>query len=213
MIDDADYFVPLAVDDQPLAPERRKAEIQKLRAEVERRRDASASARAQRIAKFRKEHDENGAILLDAPNAFAFGFLREETVNGHPAWALSATPKERSGPLTRAAKVLSGMHGTIWIERDTFHVIRVEADAVKPVPIYGILARVLPGTHIELDLTPASSSTWLVSRLALTLALSKVLLFKSTQVTRSTYSDPAQRRRHRSFAWAINLGTKLLLAS
>jgi hypothetical protein len=189
MIDDSDYYLPIAVNDQPLSPDRQKAELQKFRNEVERRKNESASARAQRIAKFKKEHDENGAILLDAPDAFAFELLREETINGHPAYALAATPKKRTGPLSRADKVLSGMHGTIWIERDTFHVVLVEADVVKPVPIYGILARVLPGTHIELDLTPANRSTWLVSRFSLTLALAKLVLFKSHQVTRSTYSD------------------------
>jgi len=53
-----------------------------------------------------------------------------------PGRALSATPKKRTGRLSRAAKVLSGMQGTIWIERNSFHLIKVDAAVVTPVPIY-----------------------------------------------------------------------------
>lgn len=189
MIAGSDYYLPLAFDGQPLSPDRAKAELQKFRDEVQRRNSESPAARAQRIAKYKKAHDENGAILLESPEAFTFQLLREETMNGYPAWALSARPKKRTGPLSRAAKVLSGMQGTIWIERDSFHLIKVDAAVVTPVPIYGILARVLPGTHIEIDLTPVDDSTWLVSKFSMSLALSKIFFFKSTEVTRSTYTD------------------------
>lgn len=99
-----------------------------------RARQRAASA----IEKYKKQEDENGSLLLDAPNAFTFELLREETMDGYPAYVLSATPKKRTGPMSRAAKVLSGKNVTLWIERDTFHVIRGEAEVTNAVPIYGI---------------------------------------------------------------------------
>jgi len=189
MLDGSDYSLPLAVNDQPLSPDAMHNELTKLKAELQRRQQESPSARRQRIAKFKKQEDENGALLLDAPSAFTFELLREETCDGYPAYVLSATPKQRSGPLTRSAKVLSGMHVTLWIERDTFHVIRGEADAVIAVPVFGILAKVLPGTHIVIRLTPVNDSVWLVGEFSMKLSLSKLFMFKSTENTRTTYTD------------------------
>jgi len=184
----SDYYMPLAINDQPLAPDREKAELEKLKDEVRRRKAESPEARRQRIEKYRKNRDENEALVLDFPNAFTFELLRQETMNGSPAYVLSGTPKKRPETAGRAAKVLSGMRGTVWIDQENFHAIRVECDVINPVPIYGVLARVLPGTHIEFGMAPVTNSTWLIGELSMKLRVSK-LIFKSMDVTRSTYSD------------------------
>jgi outer membrane lipoprotein-sorting protein len=188
-IEGSDYFLPVAIDDNPLPPERREEELRKLRAEVRRRKNESASARRRRLGSYQKQRDENGALLLDFPNAFTFELLREETEHGRPAYVVSASPKSRTGPMSRAAKVLAGMTGTLWVDKDTFQTFHAECGVVSAVPIYGILARVLPGTHIEFEMTPVTASVWLVSEVSMSLNLSKLLVFNSTQVTRSTYSD------------------------
>ncbi len=188
-IDGSDYNLPLAVNDEPLPADREKAELEKFRNEIRRRNGESPSARRQRVEKFKKQRDENGALLLEFPKTFTFEVLREETKLGHLAYVLSATPKKRTGPMSRAVKVLAGMEGTLWIDRDTFHTIRGECTAMNPVSVYGILARVLPGTHIALDLAPVTESVWLVRELSMELKVSKLHLFNSTQVTRSTFSD------------------------
>jgi hypothetical protein len=58
---------------------------------------------------------------------------------------------------------------------------------MAPVPIYGALARVLPGTHIEFGMAPVTDSTFLIGGLSMNLTVSK-LVFKSREVTRSTFS-------------------------
>jgi hypothetical protein len=58
---------------------------------------------------------------------------------------------------------------------------------LSPVPIYGILAKVLPGTHIEFAMAPVTDSIWLISDLSIDLRVSK-FFFKSTQITHTTYS-------------------------
>src|ERR1700693_3472288 len=183
-----DYYRPLAVNDQPLPSDREKAELEKLKTEVRRRNAESPEARRQRIEKYRKQRGENEALVLDFPNAFTFELVREETMNGHPAYVLSGTPKKRPDAASLAAKVLSGVRGTVWIDKENFHAIRVECDVMNPVPIYGVLARVLPGTHIEFGMAPVTNSTWLINDLSMKLRVSK-LIFKSMDVTRSTYSD------------------------
>jgi hypothetical protein len=185
----SDYDLPLAIDDKPLPSDREKAELEKLKSEARRRSVESPEARRERIGKYKKQRDENDALVLDFPNAFTFELVREETMNGHPAYVLSGTPKKRTGSLTLAARVLSGMRGTVWIDKENFHAIRVACDVITAVPVYGILAKVLPGTHIEFAMAPVTDSTWLLSNLSMDLRISKLGLFKSTQVTRSTYSD------------------------
>ena len=59
---------------------------------------------------------------------------------------------------------------------------------VAPVSIYGIFARVLPGTRMELRMQRITDSLWLVSRFSMDLVLSKFWLH-ATQRTVSTYSD------------------------
>ena len=185
----SDYYLLLEIDGQPLGPDRKEMELEKLKREAQRRGTESADARRQRVEKYKKQRDENEALVLDFPHAFTYELVREEVMNGYPAYVLSGTPKKRTGPLTLAAKVLSGMQGTVWVDKENFHAIRVACDVITPVPVYGVLAKVLPGTHIEFGMAPAvTNSVWLVSQLTMDLRVLK-LVFKSTRLTRSTYSD------------------------
>lgn len=184
----SDYYLPLEINGQRLSSDRKKAELEKLKDEVRRRNAESPAARSERIEKYKKQRDENEALVLDFPDAFTFELVREETMNGHPAYVLSGTPKKRPGVDSLAAKVLSGMQGTVWVDRENFHAIRVACDVTRPVPIYGLLARVLPGTHIEFGMAPVTNPTWLISELSMNLRVSR-LVFKSREVTGFTYSD------------------------
>ena len=188
----SDYYLPTAFNDQPLPPDREKAELEKFKSEVQRRNAESPEARRQRVEKYKRQRDENEALVLDFPNAFTFELVREETMSGHPAYVLSGVPKQRTDSggtagMSRAARVLSGMRGTVWLDKESFHAIRVECDVVTPVPIFGILARVLPRTHIEFGMVPVTDSTWLISELTMKLAVAR-LFFKSMNSTRATYS-------------------------
>src|SRR5436190_5563828 len=80
------------------------------------------------------------------------------------------------------------MRGRVWIDKDDYHWVRAEASVVAPVSIFGIFVRVLPGTHMEIEMAPVTDSTWLVRQFSMTLALSK-FWFHSTQATSSTYSS------------------------
>jgi hypothetical protein len=181
LIDGSDYYLPPAPE-----PE----DLRKIRDEVVRRKAESLEARRQRIERFTRAREENGAMLLEVPRAFTFELMPGETVDGHDAYVLSATTLKRpTAGLSRAQKVLSGMKCSMWIDKESFHAIRAECNVVTPVPVYGILARVLPGTRIELHMQPVTESVWLVSEFSMTLTVSKFFLFKSTQLTRSIYSD------------------------
>lgn len=189
MIDGSDYRLPLAINDQPLSADRQKDELIKFKNEVERRKNESPSARRARISAWKKQRDENGELLLDFPTVLTFRLLGDETENGHLAYVLVATPMPGVVPTSRATKVLAGVQGKVWVEKDTLHPMLVECTVTRPVPIYGALASVLPGTHIEIKMTPVTDTTWLIDEVSIKLNVSKLHLFKSSELTRSTYTQ------------------------
>jgi hypothetical protein len=81
------------------------------------------------------------------------------------------------------------MQGKAWVEKDSLHPMLVECTVVTPVPVYGALASVLPGTEIEIKMTPVADSVWLIDEVSMRLNVSKLRMFKSTTVTRSTYTQ------------------------
>ncbi len=188
MIDGSDYHFPLAVDGEPVSPERRKAELVKFKNEIERREREGPSARQSRIEAWKKQHDEDGELLLDFPGFLTFHLLGQEIEDGHQAYVFAATPKPGVVATTRAGKVLTGVQGRAWVEKETLHPMRVRCTVIRPVPIYGPLASVLPGTDIEIDMTRVADSTWLIDLVSLKLKVAKLAIFKSTEVTRYTYT-------------------------
>jgi hypothetical protein len=76
------------------------------------------------------------------------------------------------------------MEGRFWVENHDFHWLKAEAEVLKPVSILGIAVRVLPGTHMELEMAPVSPSLWLVS--GLTVAVKASFLWISTEQTTAT---------------------------
>jgi hypothetical protein len=188
MIDGSEYHFPLALDDQPLPPSRHKIELVKLKEEVQHRRSQSPEARQSRIEAWQKQRDENGELLLDFPGILDLTPLGEETKDGYPAYVFSAVPKPGVVPHTRSEKVLTGVQGKAWVDKKTLHPFRVECTVIKTVPVYGPIARVLPGTDIEIAMTPVTDSIWLIDRVSIRLNVAKLGIFKSSTNTVSTYT-------------------------
>jgi hypothetical protein len=49
------------------------------------------------------------------------------------------------------------MQGKLWIDKDSFQWVKVEAQVMHPVSIEGFLAKVEPGTHFELEKEPVAT--------------------------------------------------------
>ena len=188
MIDGSDYHLPLGVNDERIPQVAYNAELNRMEREVERRSNETSLEREARINAWKKRHDEEGELLLDFPGILTFRVIGEEVKDGRPAYLLAATPRPRVVPTTRAAKVLTGVEGKVWVDKETLHPIRIECTVVRPVPVYGMLASVLPGTEIEIVMTQVEPSIWLIDLVSMKLKVSEIHLFKSVSTTRTTYS-------------------------
>ena len=187
MISGSDYYMPIAINDKPVSADQQKLELHRLREEVARRSHETPQEARQRAEQYRKTREQNGILLEEFTKAFDFTLAGEEMVNGNTCYVLEAGPRVGYRPPNRTAKILTGMQGRLWIDKKSFHWVRAQAQVLKPVSVVGLFARVLPGTRMELDMTPVTESIWLVSRLAVDMRLS-ILWRKSTKETETTFS-------------------------
>ena len=148
----------IAVNGQPVTPEKEKEEQKKYQQAVEQRRHESPDKRAARIAKYEAERKRDRNMLDQMTRAFDFHLTGEKELNGRRVYELKATPRKGYQPPNRASQVLTGMEGTLWIDRDTFQWVKVEAQVTRPVKIVGFLAEVEPGTHFELEKKPIAGN-------------------------------------------------------
>jgi hypothetical protein len=56
----------------------------------------------------------------------------------------------------------------MWIDKQTFQWVKVEAEVTRPVSIIGFVATVEPGTRFELEEMPVAGDVWLPKHFAMT---------------------------------------------
>ncbi len=172
MIHGTDYYMLIAVDDQPCTAAQMAQEHEKLLREIDRRHRETDKESKNRAERYWKERNQTGRLLEEYTKAFDFNLVGEEALNGYAACVFDASPRRDYRPPNREAKILTGMQGRLWIDSHDFHWLKAEAEVIKPVSILGIAARVVRGTHIELAMAPVSPSLWLASRFAVSLKTS-----------------------------------------
>jgi hypothetical protein len=172
MIDGTDYYMPIAVDDKPYTKEQVAQEHDKLLQEIDRRSHETEKERQKRSDRYWKERNQNEKLLEEYTKAFNFTLVGEEVIDGYSACVLDAKPRLDYRPPNRAAKILTGMQGRLWIDSHDFHWLKAEAEVLKPVSILGVAVRIVPGTQMKLEMAPVSPSLWLASRFAVTVKTS-----------------------------------------
>lgn len=164
----------IAVNGHSLSAAQQKEEQQKYEAEAAKREHESPEQRSERIAKYNADRKRDQTMLDQMTSAFNFHLIGHQTLNGHKVFVLKATPRKGYHPPNRDSEVLPGMDGMLWIDRDTFQWVKVEAHVTHPVTIEGFLAQVEPGTRFELEKKPVADDIWLASHYSMK-ARAKVL--------------------------------------
>jgi hypothetical protein len=167
MILGSPYRRLVAVNDEPLAPREEQKQQRLMNAALQRRRAESPAKRAARIGKYQKERKRDRLLMDQLVEAFDFAFLGEEKLGAYDVYLMKATPRRGYHPPVFEAEVLTGMQGRLWIDKDSFQWVKVEAEVVRPVFIAGFLARVEPGTRFELEKAPVGNGVWLRSHFAM----------------------------------------------
>jgi hypothetical protein len=192
IISGSDYYMPVAINDEALPPDQQTLELQKLRQEVVRRSQETPQQAQRRSERYHKMREQNGILLNEFTKAFDFAFAGEETIDGHATYVLDAKPRPAYHPPNRTARILTGMRGQLWIDQESFHWVKAEAEVVRPVSIFGLFARALTGTRMNLEMMSVTDSVWLVSRFAVDMRFS-IFWHKSVKSTETIFSgyEPA----------------------
>lgn len=168
------YNELIAVDGKPLPRDKQVEEKHKLAREIERRKQESPEDRQHRLAGYQKEEHRDLRFMEEFVRAFDFNLIGQTRLNHHSVYVIQATPRAGYQPTDNPSKVLTGMRGELWIDKQTFQWVKVKADVIHPVSIEGFLAKVEPGTHFELEKLPVGNGIWLPRHFTMT-AKAKVL--------------------------------------
>jgi outer membrane lipoprotein-sorting protein len=161
MILGSPYEMLVAVDGNPISADQKADEKRKLQQATEARRKETPQQRDARIAAWQRGRERNHSLMEQLTKAFDFKLKDTEQLNGHDVYVLSATPRSGYQPPNNKAKVLTGMKGTMWIDKETYQWAKVEAQVIHPVSIEGFMAQVEPGTRFELREAPVAPDIWL----------------------------------------------------
>jgi hypothetical protein len=166
----------ITVNGRPLSASEKAEEQKKFEEAVKERRNETPEKRSERIAKFEAERKRDHTMMEQLTTAFDFRLLGNHKLKGHRVCVLGAKPRKDYHPPNRDSQVLTGMEGKLWIDRDSYQWVRVEAYVMHPVRIEGIVAEVEPGTEFELEKMPVSNDVWLTAHFSMR-SYAKVMFF------------------------------------
>lgn len=188
MLDGSPYSRLTAIGNEPLSRARNAQESLKLRKEIVRRAEESAHAHAARVAKYQKDRHRMFALIDEMAAAFDFKFLGEQKLEGHDVDVFTASPRPGYQPKSWETRILTGMKGKLWVDRDTYQWVKVEAVAIRPVRLGWFIAKVLPGTRFLLEQAPVTGNLWQPEHFSIE-ARAWILGWRKDYVHSETYTD------------------------
>ncbi|MGA9510002.1 MAG: hypothetical protein WBV55_15400 [Candidatus Sulfotelmatobacter sp.] len=189
MILGSPYQRLVAINGKPLTPAQTAVEAHKLEDTISERKKESPQQKSERIAKYEKERRRNNLLMEQMTKAFVFKVVGETNLDGHDVYVLNATPRPGYRPPNMETEALTGMEGKLWVDRDSFQWVKVEARVTHPVSIEGFLAEVEPGTHFELEKEPVAPGIWLPRHFSMRARSRILFLFPHHGQEDDTYSD------------------------
>jgi len=189
IIEGSPYQKIVAEDGHALSALRAQEEEQKLHREGAKREKESAHERRRRIEKYTEDRNRDHAMLMELCDAFDYTVTGEPQIGEKSVWLLEGKPKTGYVAKTREAKVLSGMKVEFWIEKASYQWMRVEAEVMRPISLYGALAKVGPGTKFVLEQEQVSPNVWLPKCLSIQVKASALGFINEDSVQDETYSN------------------------
>jgi hypothetical protein len=183
------YEQLIAINGKPLSASQKAEEQRKYDRMLSERKSESAENRSQRIAKFQADRRRDHAMLDELTKAFDFHLQGEQKLGRYNVYVLKATPRRGYKPPNRNTQVLTGMEGRLWVDKNTFQWVKVEAHVIHPVTIEGFVAQVQPGTRFELEKAPVEGDIWLTTHYSMKASAKVLFLVPHHSQEDDTYSN------------------------
>jgi hypothetical protein len=154
-------------DDRPLSDAEQRNEDQKLLQNIEARRKETPQQRDRRIAEWDRRREKQREPMREIPDAFDFRLVGEQTLNGGTAYVIDATPKPGYKSKTTAGAFLRKMRARLWIDKDDYQWIKLDAETLDTVAFGAFLIRIGKCARITMEQTRVNHEVWLPKHIAL----------------------------------------------
>jgi hypothetical protein len=173
----------VAINDQPLTPEQRRAEEARLSAL------AADPDRLNKKHKTEKEDAERITRIVKAlPDAFLYEAdgtevgTQEVGKAGEQLVRLKFHPNPKYSPPSHVEQVLTGMQGFLLIDADQHRIAKIDGTLSKEVGFgWGFLGHLDQGGHFLVEQAEVIQGDWELTRMSLSLT-GRVLLFKGLNI-------------------------------
>ena len=163
-----DFYPELVqIDDKALNDKEKKKEDEKLEKFLAKRRNETPEERQKRLDKEKKEREEGRAFVRDVVNAYDFRIVGEEQIGGADTWVIEATPRKDFHPTQPHADILKKIRGRMWIEKNEYNWVKVDAETTDTISFGLFLFRIHAGSRFMLEKTHLNNEVWLLRRLTI----------------------------------------------
>jgi len=172
-------------DDRTLPAAEEKKEQDKLQKSIAERMKETPAQRERRIAEYEKRRQREQETMREVEEAFDFKIAGEDRIEGHEAWIVEASPRRDYHARSRDAKILPHVRGRLWIDKQTYHWVKLDAEVIDPISRGLFLLRLDKGAHIAVDETRVNGEVWLPRWISIT-ASARLGLIKQLRVQQET---------------------------
>jgi hypothetical protein len=168
-------------DDKPLPRKEETQQQAALQKGIELRRNESPEQRQQRIAEWDRKRKAQQDDLEEIPEAFDLRLAGEDVVDGIPAWIIEGTPRPGYKPKSRTTTYFLKMKGRIWVSKNDYQPIQLEAQSTDTISIGGFLIRLQKGAQVHVQFAYVNNEVWLPKFVGLS-GEARVLLVKGLRI-------------------------------
>jgi hypothetical protein len=172
-------------DDHPLPPAEEKKERAKLEKSIAERQKEIPAERQRRIDDYERRRQRQRETMQEVAEAFDFRVAGQDRIDGRDVRILDATPRQGYNPRSRDAKILPHVRGRLWIDQQTYHWVKLEAEVIDPVSWGLFLVRLDRGARIWFDETLVNNEVWMPKHVSIT-ASARLGVFKKIRVEQDT---------------------------
>lgn len=185
------YRRQIVKDGAPLSAaelQKKDQEMQKRRAEIQRKIDQRTPAEKQKARAERDRREQQ--ILDDVFGVFEPEIIGRENLEGRDVIHVKFKPRLTYKPKTREGNAMQHMAGQAWISEDDHQIARVELEVIEPISFgLGILAKLQKGASILAERRKFNDEIWLPVKIDVTVN-ARLLLVKGFNIRQIVeYSD------------------------
>jgi hypothetical protein len=151
----------IAKGGKPLPPDQDRKERENMDKEIARRAKESPKEKEKRASEESKSLQQVKEVLQEVADAFDFRIVGEEELEGFATWVIEAEPKPGYRPRSKLTRMLPNFRGKLWITKDGYRWVKVEAEVIRRISLGLVLARLNPGTTLAFEQQRVQGEIWM----------------------------------------------------